>query len=294
MKTTLFSISALMLLCAALQAAEIKVSSPDGKAVITVTDTGGLSYAVLLMVVKWWPSRALASSRTALTSARMSSWANLPHARFASRIPCSAVTRRQTIIAAKPRCPSAAPPVKITNSTCAPTTTAWRCARGWRRSRAGKSTAKSTEWKMPGNPLAWFQTDFGSYEGICQSSPLNDLSDGRKLPLPITFTLPGGGYALVTEANLLNYSDLGVQAAADHSLRAYFHAPSDRNGWTDRRRRGSAVARHAAGARSQCAGEQRPHSQSLSARAAGTCQSRLDSARSFLVAMVVERRADLR
>jgi alpha-glucosidase len=30
----------------------------------------------------------------------------------------------------------------------------------------------------------------------------------------------------------LNYSDLGVQAAADHSLRAYFHAPSDRNGWT--------------------------------------------------------------
>jgi alpha-glucosidase len=74
--------------------------------------------------------------------------------------------------------------------------------------------------------------DFGSYEGIFQSSPLNDLSDGKKLPLPITFTLPGGGYALVTEANLLNYSDLGVQAAADHSLRAYFHAPSDRNGWT--------------------------------------------------------------
>jgi alpha-glucosidase len=50
--------------------------------------------------------------------------------------------------------------------------------------------------------------------------------------LPITFTLPGGGYALVTEANLLNYTDLGVQATADHSLRAYFHAPSDRNGWT--------------------------------------------------------------
>ena len=35
-------------LCATIQAAEIKVSSPDGKAVITVTDAGGLSYSVTL------------------------------------------------------------------------------------------------------------------------------------------------------------------------------------------------------------------------------------------------------
>ena len=56
------------------------------------------------------------------------------------------------------------------------------------------------------------------------------MSAGKKIPLPITFTLPGGGYAMVTEANLLNYSDLGVQATADHSLRAYFHA--NQNGWT--------------------------------------------------------------
>ena len=33
-------------LCATVQAVEIKVSSPDGKAVITVTDAGGLSYSV--------------------------------------------------------------------------------------------------------------------------------------------------------------------------------------------------------------------------------------------------------
>ncbi len=93
-----------------------------------------------------------------------------------------------------------------------------------------KINGESTEWKMSGNPLAWFQTDFGSYEGIFQSSPLDDFSAGQKIPLPITFNLPGGGYALVTEANLLNYSDLGVQVAADHSLRAYFHA--SQKGWT--------------------------------------------------------------
>jgi len=95
-----------------------------------------------------------------------------------------------------------------------------------------KINGEATEWRMAGNPLAWFQTDFGSYEGVFQSSALNDLSSGRNIPLPITFTLPGGGYALVTEANLLNYSDLGVQVSNDHSLRAYFHARSDRNGWT--------------------------------------------------------------
>ena len=46
MKENLFVITILGVLCAAAQAAEIKVSSPDGKAVITVTDAGGLSYSV--------------------------------------------------------------------------------------------------------------------------------------------------------------------------------------------------------------------------------------------------------
>ena len=95
-----------------------------------------------------------------------------------------------------------------------------------------KIKGEATEWKLSGNPLAWYQTDFGSYEGIWTNSPLNDLSDGRKLPLPLTFILPGGGYALITEANLVHYSDLGVQAAADHSLHGFFHAKPDGNGWT--------------------------------------------------------------
>jgi alpha-glucosidase len=94
-----------------------------------------------------------------------------------------------------------------------------------------KINGESTEWKVSGNPLAWYQTDFGSYEGLFQSTRLEDFSAGKKIPLPITLALPSGGYALVTEANLLNYSDLGVQIAPDHSLSAYFHA--SQTGWTD-------------------------------------------------------------
>ena len=101
------------------------------------------------MAAKWWPDRALASSRTMLIWARMSSWAKLPHARFASRIPCSAVIRRPLTIAAKPRCPSAALPAKTTNSMCAPAMMGWRCARGWQRSRAGRSTASPRNGRCP-------------------------------------------------------------------------------------------------------------------------------------------------
>ena len=42
------SFAALILLVAVGQSAEVKVSSPDQKAVITVTDSGGLSYKVSL------------------------------------------------------------------------------------------------------------------------------------------------------------------------------------------------------------------------------------------------------
>ena len=48
MKTILLSLSTLILLGATVLSAEVKVSSPDGKAVIAVTDAGGLSYSVFL------------------------------------------------------------------------------------------------------------------------------------------------------------------------------------------------------------------------------------------------------
>ncbi len=93
-----------------------------------------------------------------------------------------------------------------------------------------KIDGEATEWKMAGNPLAWYQTDAWGYEGIFQGDRLDSLPPGKKIALPITFSLTGGGYALVTEANLLNYSDLAVQVSDDHSFHAYFHA--SQNGWT--------------------------------------------------------------
>jgi alpha-glucosidase len=99
--------------------------------------------------------------------------------------------------------------------------------------KAGRRiNGESTEWKLPGNPLAWYQTDIWGYEGIFQCDHLEDLPTDKKIALPVTFNLSGGGHALVTEANLVNYSDAGVQIAPDHLLRVFFHAKPDGNGWT--------------------------------------------------------------
>ena len=230
MNANLLSISSLLLLFAATHAAEIKVSSPDGKAVIVVTDDGGLNYSVSLD-----GREVVSKSRFGIISDGVDLGADVKLGKTSSR----KINKSYAMFGGHSEA----------KNNCRETTIAVRTAAGENyeldvrsyndgvalRSRlpakAGRRiNGEATEWKMAGNPLAWFQTDFDSYEGLFQSSPLEDFSAGRRLPLPITFSLPGGGYALVTEANLLNYSDLGVQFSADHSLHAYFHA--NPNGWT--------------------------------------------------------------
>jgi len=230
MKANVLFVSAVILLSAAVHGAEIKVNSPDGKAVIEVTDAGGLNYTVL------FDGREIVSkSRFGIESDGVDLGTNVTVRKSSSRN----IRETYSMFGGHPQA----------NNYCHETTLSVRTGGGetyeldvrayddgvaFRArlpAKAGRTiNGEATEWKVSGNTLAWFQTDFGSYEGIFQNSRLEDIAEGKKLPLPITFTLPGGGYALITEANLLNYSDLGVQASADHSLRAYFHASP--NGWT--------------------------------------------------------------
>jgi len=231
MKTYILAFAILGALCATVQASEIKVKSPDGKAVITVTDAGGLSYSIIFN-----GREVVAKSRFGIIADGVDLGADAKLGKSSSR----KINESYAMFGGHSEA----------NNNCRETTIAVRAAgenyeldvRAYNdgvalRSRLAakpgrKINGEATEWKLPGNPMAWFQPDPVNYEGIFQSSQLNDLSAGRKLPLPITFTLPGGGYALITEANLLNYTDLGVQAGADHSLHAVFHTRSDANGWT--------------------------------------------------------------
>ena len=230
MKPTLLSISFFLALAAVAPAAQIRVSSPDGKAVITVTDAGGLSYAVTFD-----GREVVANSRFGIIADGVDLGAGASLGQSSSRriresyhmfgghSEAENRCRETTVSVRTPAGESYELDVRAYNDGVA--------LRSRLPAKPGrKINGEATEWKLPANPTAWFQTDFGSYEGLFQSSALGDLPEGKKIPLPITFTLPGGGYALVTEANLLNYSDLGVQIGSDHSLQSYFHA--NQNGWT--------------------------------------------------------------
>lgn len=230
MKNHLPALVICLFVCAAIQAAEVKVSSPDGKAVITVTDAGGLNYTVTFD-----GREVVAKSRFGIIADGVDLGAdvklgktsshriNESYAMFGGHSEAKNNCRETTIAVLTAAGENYELDVRAYNDGVA--------LRSRLAAKPGRRiNGEATEWKLPGNPLASFQTDFGSYEGIFQSSALEDFSAGRKIPLPITFSLPGGGYALVTEANLLNYSDLGVQVSADHSLHAYFHA--NQNGWT--------------------------------------------------------------
>jgi len=231
MKKNILSICSLILFCAAAQATEIKVASPDGKAVVTMTDVGGLNYTVTFD-----GREVVAKSRFGIIADGVDLGADVKLGKSSSK----KITESYAMFGGHAEA----------KNNCRETTIAVRTTTGENfeldvrayndgvalRSRLPAKTGRkingeSTEWKMAGNPLAWFQnSDFVGYEGIFRSSRLEDFFAGTKIALPITFSLPGGGYALVTEANLLNYSDLAVQVSPDHSLHAYFHA--NQNGWT--------------------------------------------------------------
>lgn len=223
-------LAALLMLCATALAKEIKVSSPDGNVVVAITDTGGLSYSVFFaghVVVD--------KSRFGIIADGVDLGANVTLKKSLSHT----IRQSYPTLGGHARAFNHCRETTFSVHTSAGTTYALD-VRAYNdgvalRSRLPakadrKITGEATEWKVAGNPMAWYQTDFGSYEGAFHGTRLDDLSAGKNIPLPITFSLPGSGYALVTEANLLDYSDLGVQVATDHSLQAYFHA--GQKGWT--------------------------------------------------------------
>jgi alpha-glucosidase len=232
MKRNALAIAALISLCAAAHAAEVKVSSPDGKAVVIVTDNGGLSYSVFLD-----RHEVVAKSRFGIVANDVDLGADVKlgksslrrihesYAMFGGHARALNDCREATVSVRSAAGEAYELDVRAYNDGVA--------LRARLAPKPGrKINGEATEWKLSGNPVAWYQTDPVNYEGIFQSGRLEDLRAGENIPLPITFTLPGGGYALVTEANLLNYSDAEARVASDHSLRVCFHASPDADGWT--------------------------------------------------------------
>jgi alpha-glucosidase len=116
---------------------------------------------------------------------------------------------------------------------------------GFRYRVPGEGTRRiqgeSTAWQLPKASKVWFQTSAGAaaYEGAYQSSradqiPSEEQVQNKKRPVhlgpPVTVEFPDGGFGLISEAALYNYSGMSLKPEGDAKLCAVFQ--DDINGWS--------------------------------------------------------------
>ena len=172
MKSIVSTLALMLSFGAAVQSAEVKVSSPDGKAVITVTDAGGLSYAVTFD-----GREVVAKSRFGIVADDVDLGADVKLGKTSSR----KIRESYAMFGGHSQA----------ENNCRETTVAVRSAGGEAyeldvrayndgvalRSRLAakpgrKINGESTEWKLAGNPLAWYQTDLGQLRGNFPEQPV--------------------------------------------------------------------------------------------------------------------------
>jgi alpha-glucosidase len=79
---------------------------------------------------------------------------------------------------------------------------------------------ESTRFVLPAGSTVWYH-DLGShYEGIHAKKALGDVKESEWAAPPVTFKLPGSaGYASITEAALVNYPGMALQADGSRGFR---------------------------------------------------------------------------
>ena len=93
-------------------------------------------------------------------------------------------------------------------------TTAWRTASSCRATtlRAALSTSIRT-FVLPAGTTVWFHDLDGHYEAAYEQKEIADVKAGQWAGPPLTFQLPNGaGYGSITEANLVNYAGMALEA----------------------------------------------------------------------------------
>ncbi|HET7624292.1 MAG TPA: glycoside hydrolase family 97 catalytic domain-containing protein, partial [Verrucomicrobiae bacterium] len=90
---------------------------------------------------------------------------------------------------------------------------------------------ESSEWNVPIGSILWHQAENNrSYEARYQPDIVGQLPKGLRLMAPATLEFPNGiGYGMMTEANLVHYSDMSLDAVGKSSFKAFLH--DDQRGW---------------------------------------------------------------
>ena len=89
---------------------------------------------------------------------------------------------------------------------------------------------EATTFLIPAGCTVWHHDLEGHYEGVHAKTDISEIRDGEWAAPPLTFKLPNGaGYAAITEAALMNYSGMALQAKGQRGLRVrlgHCHPPS--------------------------------------------------------------------
>ena len=80
---------------------------------------------------------------------------------------------------------------------------------------------EATTFLMPAGSTVWYHDLEGHYEGVHSRKEIADVKEGDWAGPPVTIKLPNGhGYAAITEAALMNYSGMVLQADGHRGFRA--------------------------------------------------------------------------
>jgi alpha-glucosidase len=72
---------------------------------------------------------------------------------------------------------------------------------------------ETTSFAIPDESVVWFHDFQGHYEGVHAKKNIADVKNGEWAAPPLTIKLPGNaGYASLTEAALINFAGMGLQA----------------------------------------------------------------------------------
>jgi alpha-glucosidase len=90
---------------------------------------------------------------------------------------------------------------------------------------------ESSEWKVPTGSVFWWQSATNtSYESKFHSNAVGQLPSETQIMAPATVKFPSRiGYGMLTEANLVNYSDMSLQVEGGNSFKAIFR--NSPHGW---------------------------------------------------------------
>jgi alpha-glucosidase len=87
----------------------------------------------------------------------------------------------------------------------------------------------ATAFTLPARSTVWTHGLRGHYEELYERRTIEDVQSGQWAGPPVTFKLPAGGYASITEADLRGYAGMALQADGGNTFRerlGHDHPPS--------------------------------------------------------------------